>query len=65
MRELAERVHGGPDARGRARWDFSTNVNAAGPCPQAVRALARVDATAYPDPHYHVLREHLAARHGV
>ena len=65
MNPFVARVHGGPDARGRARWDFSTNVNAVGPCPQAVRALARVDATCYPDPHYHALRERLAAWHGV
>ena len=65
MSEPAERVHGGPDARGRARWDFSTNVNAAGPCPQAMQALARADATSYPDPAYHDLRERLAAWHAV
>lgn len=59
------RTHGGPDAMGPARWDFSTNVNAAGPCPQAVQALARADATRYPDPGYHALRERLAAWHGV
>lgn len=59
------RTHGGPDAMGAARWDFSTNVNAAGPCPQAVLALARADATRYPDPGYHALRERLAVWHGV
>lgn len=59
------RQHGGPDARGPVRWDFSTNVNAAGPCPQALQALARVDASCYPDPRYHALRERLAAWHGV
>jgi histidinol-phosphate aminotransferase len=58
-------MHGGPDAMGPARWDFSTNVNAAGPCPQAVQALARADATRYPDPGYHALRERLAEWHGV
>jgi histidinol-phosphate aminotransferase len=47
------------------RWDFSTNVNAAGPCPQAAQALARCDATRYPDAGYHALRERLAAWHGV
>ncbi|HWH75043.1 MAG TPA: aminotransferase class I/II-fold pyridoxal phosphate-dependent enzyme [Methylibium sp.] len=59
------RPHGGPDALGPVRWDFSTNVNAAGPCPQALQALARVDASRYPDPGYHALRERLAAWHGV
>lgn len=59
------RPHGGPDAQGPVRWDFSTNVNAAGPCPQAVQALARADATRYPDPGYHALRQRLAVWHGV
>lgn len=59
------RVHGGPDARGAARWDFSTNVNAAGPCPAAEAALRAVDVTRYPDPSYQRLRERLAAWHGV
>ena len=59
------RTHGGPDAHGAVPWDFSTNVNATGPCPQAVEALARVDATRYPDPGYHALRERLANFHGV
>jgi histidinol-phosphate aminotransferase len=59
------RPHGGPDARGAARWDFSTNANAAGPCPGAVAALRRADPTRYPDPGYHALRERLAAWHQV
>ena len=59
------RTHGGPGALGPVRWDFSTNVNAAGPCPQAVAALAHSDATRYPDAGYHALRERLAAWHGV
>lgn len=60
-----DRTHGGPGAQGPVRWDFSTNVNAAGPCPQSVHALARCDATRYPDAGYHALRERLAAWHGV
>lgn len=60
-----DRSHGGPDARGPVRWDFSTNANAAGPCPLAVDALARADATRYADPDSHALRERLAAWHGV
>lgn len=59
------RAHGGPGAHGPVRWDFSTNVNAAGPCPQAAQALARADATHYPDPSYHALCQRLAAWHGV
>lgn len=59
------RHHGGPDAQGPVRWDFSTNANAAGPCPQAVDALARADASRYPDPDSRALRERLASWHGV
>lgn len=59
------RVHGGPDALGPVRWDFSANINTAGPCPQILQALAKVDVTRYPDPRYSALRERLAAWHGV
>src|SRR5690606_8357774 len=59
------RVHGGPDARGPARWDFSTNAVAGGACPIALRALRRADPRHYPDPAYHALREALAHWHGV
>lgn len=62
---MAGRHHGGPDARGPARWDFSTNANAAGPCPVALNALGRADPTRYPDPGHHALRERLAAWHRV
>jgi histidinol-phosphate aminotransferase len=65
LHEHLTRVHGGPDARGPARWDFSTNANAAGPCPEAVAAVREADATRYPDPSYHALRERLAQWHGV
>lgn len=58
-------VHGGPDALGVPRYDFSTNSNACGPCPQALAALASCDAAHYPDPHYTHLRLQLAAFHGV
>lgn len=58
-------VHGGPDALGAAPWDFSTNSNAAGPCPYTVETLARADATRYPDPSYQAVREQLADFHGV
>ncbi|XAH21863.1 aminotransferase class I/II-fold pyridoxal phosphate-dependent enzyme [Xylophilus sp. GW821-FHT01B05] len=59
------RTHGGPDAGGAAAFDFSTNANACGPCPQALAAVQAADATRYPDPTYQALRERLAARHGV
>ncbi len=57
--------HGGPDAGGVAAHDFSTNGNAAGPCPAAVSALRDVDARHYPDPAYTALRSALARFHGV
>lgn len=63
--DAAPRTHGGPDAHGRARWDFSTNGNAAGPCPTALAALRDADAVHYPDPGYRALRERLAEWHGV
>jgi hypothetical protein len=44
------RVHGGPDAQGPVRWDFSTCANAAGPCPQALAAIRWAAPTRYPDP---------------
>lgn len=59
------RVHGGPDASGPARWDFSTCANAAGPCPAALAAVQAADATRYPDPAGTAVREALAALHGV
>ncbi|MGI4777033.1 MAG: aminotransferase class I/II-fold pyridoxal phosphate-dependent enzyme [Janthinobacterium lividum] len=58
-------AHGGPDARGKAPHDFSTNGNACGPYAPVVDALRAVDATHYPDPRYTALRERLAAFHGV
>jgi histidinol-phosphate aminotransferase len=59
------RTHGGPDARGVPRWDFSTNANAAGPCPFTLDALHRADPSRYPDPAYQRLRERLGSWHGV
>jgi histidinol-phosphate aminotransferase len=62
---LHARLHGGPDALGVPRFDFSTNSNACGPCPMALAAVQQVDPTAYPDPCYTALRTQLAAHHGV
>jgi histidinol-phosphate aminotransferase len=59
------RVHGGTDAQGVPRWDFSTNGNACGPCPQVVTALQSADIRAYPDPGYQDLRRSLAEFHEV
>lgn len=61
----APRVHGGTDALGTARFDFSSNSNACGPCPPALLAVQQADATRYPDPDYSALRERLAQFHGV
>lgn len=62
---MTQPTHGGPDALGAARWDFSSNANACGPCPVALRAVQRADAAHYPDPAYTRLRAALADFHGV
>jgi histidinol-phosphate aminotransferase len=62
---LAPLQHGGPNGAGVARFDFSTNANAAGPLAAVAAAVAAVDRTRYPDPGYRLLREQLAAWHGV
>jgi histidinol-phosphate aminotransferase len=59
------RMHGGPDALGVPKYDFSTNSNACGPCPEALQLVRQADATRYPDAGYHGLRERLAAFQGV
>lgn len=61
----ASRSHGGPDVQGVPLYDFSTNSNACGPCPQALSAVQSADATRYPDPTYAALRSELAAFHAV
>jgi histidinol-phosphate aminotransferase len=58
-------THGGPDAAGVPRWDFSTNANACGPAPGVLRAVQQADVTRYPDPNYAALRVQLAAFHTV
>ena len=58
-------IHGGPDGQGVPRWDFSTNANACGPAPMALRAVQAADATRYPDPQGASLRDALARFHGV
>ncbi|MDR7148677.1 histidinol-phosphate aminotransferase [Hydrogenophaga palleronii] len=59
------REHGGTDANGVPRWDFSTNANACGPCPVVLESVRRADAAHYPDPRYTALREALALFHQV
>ena len=62
---MTSRAHGGPDALGSVRWDFSSNANACGPCPMALKAVQQADAAHYPDPAYTRLRTALADLHGV
>ena len=59
------RLHGGTDALGVPRHDFSTNSNACGPCPAALTAVRQADSGPYPDAGYSDLRRQLAAFHGV
>ena len=59
------RYHGGPDAQGVPLHDFSSNSNGCGPCPAALAAVGRADASCYPDPSYAQLRQTLADFHGV
>lgn len=63
--EKVIRVHGGADALGVARFDFSTNSNACGPCPQSLHDVQQADTTHYPDPDYLDLRQALADFHAV
>jgi histidinol-phosphate aminotransferase len=65
MATASPRVHGGPDAAGVPRWDFSTNANACGPCPAALAAVQVADVCHYPDPSYRLLKARLAEWHGV
>lgn len=62
---MTPRIHGGPDALGVPRFDFSTNSNACGPCPIALAAVQQADARHYPDASYTQLRQQLAVFHGV
>lgn len=63
--DLPPRLHGGPGPDGPARWDFSSNGNAAGPCPQALSAVQAADVQHYPDPGHQAVRQALARLHGV
>lgn len=65
MMSIPPRIHGGADAHGSVRWDFSSNANACGPCPIVVNVLRGVDASRYPDPSYEALRRSLSQWHGV
>lgn len=56
----APAFHGGPPALdpedSRIQLDFSTNVNAFGPPPSVLHALAEADPATYPDPMAHTAR---------
>ncbi|HEU4622625.1 MAG TPA: pyridoxal phosphate-dependent aminotransferase [Burkholderiaceae bacterium] len=65
MPEAIAVTHGGPDATGAARFDFSVNANAAGPIEVVAQAVGRADRSRYPDPSYRALRLGLANWHGV
>lgn len=65
MQTLQSTEHGGPDALGAVQFDFSTNGNSCGPCPQALQAVQSVNPAHYPDPAYTLLRAQLALLHGV
>ena len=62
---LPARVHGGPDGHGVPLYDFSSNSNACGPCPNVLHAVKQADASRYPDAGYMALRQQLAAFHQV
>lgn len=62
---IAARVHGGADALGVPKYDFSTNGNACGPCPAALLAVQQADATRYPEANYQDVRRRVAALHMV
>lgn len=62
---MSPRIHGGPDALGRARHDLSTGAHPAGANPIALRWLQAADPCHYPDPSYQALRAELARLHGV
>jgi histidinol-phosphate aminotransferase len=60
----AAAMHGGTDALGVPAHDFSTNRNACGPCPMAVKALQAAHVAHTPIRNT-PLRAQLAAFHGV
>ena len=62
---VTPRLHGGTDALGVPRYDFSTNSNACGPCPAALAAVRQADPGPYPDAGYSDLRRQLADFYGV
>ena len=47
---VATRMHGGTDTLGKPTYDFSTNSNALGPCPEVLTQIRLSDCASYPDP---------------
>lgn len=62
---VTTRAHGGNDVWGQPEVEFSSNANACGPCPQALRHIQQADSGRYPEPGYVSLRQRLASFHGV
>lgn len=62
---MSARVHGGTDRESVPVYDFSTNSNACGPCPQALYEVLRAQRTRYPDHTMAAVREALADLHSV
>lgn len=58
------RMHGGADGFGEIDFDFSANTNSDAPT-SALKAVANVDSSRYPDASYSELRHTLAQFHGV
>ena len=56
-------THGGPDGGPSIAHDFSSNASAVPAPPDILQAILTADRQRYPDPHYHLLREHLAHWH--
>ncbi|MFC4638209.1 aminotransferase class I/II-fold pyridoxal phosphate-dependent enzyme [Deinococcus hohokamensis] len=62
---LSRAPHGGPSSAPFSGLDFSVNTNPYGPNPVLLAAIREADHAHYPDPTYLVVRERLAAWHGV
>ncbi|MFY7863276.1 aminotransferase class I/II-fold pyridoxal phosphate-dependent enzyme [Roseateles sp.] len=58
-------LHGGTDSGPAVPHDFSTNANPLPPPASLLQAMQAADRRRYPDPQYRLLREYLAAAHGV
>ncbi len=57
--------HGGAGAGPEPRFDFSTNRNPLGPCPEALEAVRGAAFARYPDPAYTAVRAALGGPEGI